>query len=264
VGKKTIRNSRRARSQEADVRFVKQAAAVAEYLAEPKPLAIAQLHAKTENQERALKYLNSDVPLLFLIGSAGTGKSFLAAYRAATLLKQKQIDKIYIVRPNVSCGKSSGALPGTLDEKMAPFVQQTLDHLEKFLGKGYLGYCREKQKVEIRAIEFMRGASLENCFVIVEEVQGLTDEQFQMLLTRIGENCTMVCTGDQRQSDIRGVNGLESTIKLIDDTIQNQPDYMDDDDLDVMESQIGVVRFTPKDVVRSGLVKAFVNMYFHQ
>lgn len=259
------RMTRRERiAAERDVRFVQQAAAVAEYIAEPKPAGIMRLDAKNSNQRKALEYLESGTPLLLLVGSAGVGKSLLAAYQAAKLLKAKKVEKVFLVRPYVSCGKSAGSLPGTLREKMLPFFAQTFAHLEKFLGKGYLNYCVEKEKIEIRAIEHMRGQSLENCFVIVEECQGMTSEEWQMLITRIGEDCTVVCTGDQRQSDIRGINGLESTLKLIDRMIEEQPEYLSDEDLEILETQVGVVRFTPADVVRSGLVKTFVNVYYNQ
>jgi phosphate starvation-inducible PhoH-like protein len=221
-----------------------------------------RLTAKNPNQKLALAYL-TDKAIVFLTGSAGTGKSLLAAYRASCLLQSKKIDKVYLVRPAVSVGKSIGLIPGDIDEKLAPYFAQTLAHIEKFLGKGAMSYCIESKQIEMKPVEYLRGMSFENCVVIVEESQNLTAEEMEMMMTRLGDGCQMIFTGDTRQNDLRGASGLKHTVDLINKILDEEPDYMDDEDLDELEKGIGVVKFTPDDVVRSGLTKAFVKVYFH-
>lgn len=228
-----------------------------------KPQAQVKLEPKNSNQKLALSYLNSDLPVVFLTGSAGTGKSLLAAYRAANLLKSKKIDKAYLVRPAVSVGKSVGMLPGDIKEKLAPYFAQTMAHLEKFLGKGFMTYCIEKEKIEMKPVEYLRGMSFENCIVIAEEVQNFTAEEMEMMLTRLGENCTIIFTGDTKQHDLKGVSGLEQTIKLLDHIRTTHPAYMSSEDMDELEDGIGIVQFKPEDVVRSGLTKAFVKVFYN-
>ena len=222
-----------------------------------------RLQPKNANQKKALAYLNSGTPVVLLTGSAGTGKSMLAAYRAATMLKEKKIDKVYLVRPAVAVGKSIGLLPGTIEEKLAPYFAQTVAHIEKFLGKGMTTYCLEKRVIEMKPVEYLRGMSFENCIVLVEESQNLTPEEFEMMLTRLGDNCQLIFTGDQKQNDLKGQSGLKTTIALLDKTLDEEPAYMDESDLDELDRGIGVVKFMPEDVVRSGLTKAFVKMYYH-
>jgi phosphate starvation-inducible PhoH-like protein len=229
------------------------------------PVQQKQLTIKHANprQKTLLQYLQEGRQVVFAIGSAGTGKSFLAAYHGSELLRTKKIDKIFLVRANVSTGKSNGALPGTLEEKLLPFFKQTLEHLGKFMGKGFLGYCLTSKKVEMLSVEHIRGMSIENALVIVEESQNLTSDELEAILTRIGDGCQLVLTGDQKQNDLKGKSGLMETIAMIDDVTGSMPDYLSDEDLQCMAQNIGIVTFTPDDVVRSGLCRAFVKMYYH-
>lgn len=224
---------------------------------------IAKLEPKNSNQRLALSYLNSSMPVVFLTGSAGTGKSMLAAYRASNLLKNKKVNKLFLVRPAVSVGKSVGLLPGDVKEKLAPYFAQTMAHLEKFLGKGMLTYCLNHEVIEMKPVEYLRGMSFEDCMVIAEEVQNFTAEEMEMMLTRLGQNCTIVFTGDTKQHDLKGVSGLDQTIKLLNTIRQSRPDYMSEEDMDELDDGIGIVQFKPEDVVRSGLTKAFVKMYYN-
>lgn len=222
-----------------------------------------KFEAKTVRQKLALAILREGRSVNIFRGSAGTGKSMIAAYHAATLLKQKKVDKIYLVRPAVPTGKSIGLLPGTEAEKLAPYFAQTVVHLEKFLGKGATAYNLEKGVIEMKAVEYLRGTSFENCVVIFEEAQNFTNDQMEMTLTRLGENAVFIFTGDTKQSDLHGECGLSTTIDLINKTLRNQPDYMQDEDLNMLEDLIGIVEFLPEDVVRHGLTKAFVKMYYN-
>lgn len=222
------------------------------------------LSAMNDNQKLALRLLDADTSVVLLTGSAGTGKSFLGTYRGAKLLHSKRVEKLYLIRPAVAMGKSIGLLPGEIEEKMAPYFAQTIAHLEHFLGVGQVRYMLEKKIIEMKPAEYLRGMSLENCFVLVEEAQNFTHEEFETCLTRLGEGCQMVFTGDTRQNDLKAASGLQTTADLIAKMLETQPDYMTDEDLDQLEAGFGVVQFTPSDVVRHGLTKAFVTMYYHQ
>lgn len=223
------------------------------------------IEAKTQNQKTALRMLNEGRQIIFLTGSAGTGKSMLACYRAASLLHTKRIDKIYLARPAVGMGKSIGLLPGEVSDKLGPYFKQTIAHLERFLGKGFVAYCMKPDvlKIEMVPAEYLRGMSLEDCFVLVEEAQNFTHEDMECVITRLGEGCQMVFTGDTKQNDLRSESGLKTTVALIDKHLQTHPSYMDADDMDALDDGVGVVQFMPEDVVRSGLTRAFVKMYYN-
>lgn len=224
---------------------------------------VPRLEAKNQNQKLALAMFKECRSVIFLAGSAGVGKSLLAAWHTATQLKAKKIEKVYLVRPAVAVGKSIGMLPGTVEEKLQPYFAQTLTHLAKFMGAGYLKYCLEKEVVQMFPAEYLRGMSMENCIVIIEEGQNFTKDEFEMVLTRLGEGGQIVCTGDQKQHDLRGLSGLEETLELIERISQEQPEYLTDSDLDELSNSVGVVRFTPDDVVRSGLTRALVKVYYN-
>lgn len=217
----------------------------------------------TNNQKKAVAMLRDGVRVLFLQGSAGTGKSMLAAWWAATLMKEKKVEKIYLVRPNVATGRSAGSLPGTEAEKLAPFFAQTVAHLGTFMGQGYLNYCLEKELIEYKSAEYMRGRSFENVVVLSEEVQNFSADDMEMLLTRLGKGTTYLMTGDGKQNDMRGNSGLEKTIDLINRMVDEQPDYLTDEDLDNLQNLVGSVTFLPEDCVRDGITRSFVKMYYH-
>lgn len=216
-----------------------------------------------DNQKAAVAMLRAGKSVVVLRGSAGTGKSMIAAWWAASQLKDKNTDKIWLLRPAVPTGKTIGLLKGTEEEKLLPYFIQTITHLENFMGSGFLSYSLEKKKIEMKAIEYLRGYSFENCIVIVEESQNFTRDDMEMVLTRLGKNSTLILTGDEKQHDLRGVSGLEQTVQLIQSVLEAEPDYMKDEDLDALEDKFGVVTFTPDDVMRSGLTRAFVKMYYN-
>lgn len=215
------------------------------------------------NQKVAVSMLREGRSVVVLRGSAGTGKSMIAAWFAAQQMKDKKVDKIWLLRPAVPTGNTIGLLKGTEEEKLIPYFIQTLTHLETFMGSGFLHYCLEKKKVEMKAVEYLRGYSFEDSIVVIEEVQNFTKEDMEMVLTRLGKNATLILTGDEKQHDLRGTSGLEQTVSLIQNTLNHEPDFMSDEDLDELEKKFGVVTFTPEDVVRSGLTRAFVKMYYN-
>ena len=222
------------------------------------------MEAANENQKSLISYLREGRKVVWAIGSAGSGKSFIAAWYAADMLKRKKVENIILVRANVSVGKSLGALPGTLEEKLEVFFTQTIDHLSYFAGKGFCKYALDKGIIRMQSLEHMRGMSISNAIIIVEESQNLSADELEMILTRIGDNSQIIFTGDQKQTDLHGKSGLMKTIAMIDKAVEDQPDYLSDEDLDQLEHNVGVAVFTPKDVVRSGICKAFVQLYNHQ
>lgn len=216
--------------------------------------------ARTPNQERMVSVLNEGRQVVFATGSAGTGKSIVACHHAASLLKKKEIDKVFLLRPNISTGKTLGYLKGDLKEKMLPFLQQTLAHLEKFLGAS-MAYHLKNEAIEFAAIEHCRGKSFENCVVIVEESQNMTKEEFVMLLTRVGEGCQLIFTGDEKQNDLGSCSGLTQITDLAYHVLESRPSYLDSEDMKSLTKNIAVIKFTEDDIVRSGLCKAFVKIF---
>lgn len=223
----------------------------------------AKFVPQTKKQELQLKYLQEGRAAVFAIGAAGTGKSITAAYHAAQQFLSHKVDKIVLIRANVSVGKSLGMLPGTLEDKLGVFFTQTIEHLKKFMGKGKVETELRNKTIFYQSVEHLRGHSLEDAFVLIEEAQNLTAEELEMILSRIGDNSQFCFTGDQKQTDLKSNSGMMRTIELIQKTVEEEPDFMENEDLDVLESNIGVVNYTMDDVVRSGLCKAFVKMYHH-
>jgi len=225
---------------------------------------LPKFEAKTQNQKLALAYLREGKQVVALIGSAGVGKSLIAAYWAATLLKQKKIEQVVLIRPNVLNGRTIGLLSGNESEKLAPFFVQTMEHLRGFLGGAYLEYCKNKEIIVTRAFEYIRGQSFENTLVILEEGQGLDNDEYETLLTRVGTGCQLIITGDTRQVNKGQTSGMDSTFDMIANAVRSEYDYLDDEDLNSLEDSVGVVHFTPNDILRSGFCKALVKLYFHK
>lgn len=267
MGRKLVRQlsrreGRERAKQERDARFQR----VIDYGEDgpaPKGTPPPSITPKNNNQKNAIAALQRGTEVVMLTGSAGTGKSMIAAQRAAVQLYYKQVKKVWLVRPAVSVGKSVGMLPGDIKEKLTPYFRQTIAHLEKFLGKGHVEAMLNEGKIEMMPVEYLRGMSFEDCMVIAEECQNFTHEEMEMMLTRLGENAQLVFTGDTKQNDLRTESGLATTMQLIEEMLQGHPEYMDDDDLDLLDDCVAIIKFKPEDVVRSGLTRAFVKMYYH-
>ncbi len=184
--------------------------------------------------------------LAFGIGPAGTGKTYLAVAVGVNLFIQGDVDRIILCRPAVEAGERLGFLPGTQEEKVDPYMQPLYDALNDFLPAKMLGKLREEKRIEIAPLAFMRGRTLANAFVVLDEAQNATAMQMKMFLTRLGEGSRMVVTGDRSQVDLpRGqVSGLSDAERLlagIDDIAFNY--------------------FTAKDVVRHPLVAKIIGAY---
>lgn len=185
---------------------------------------------------------NNDV--VFGVGSAGTGKTYVAAGYAAGELYNKRVSKIIITRPNVEAGPSLGFLPGTLEEKYYPYLAPFENVFVKLLGKGFYEYSLKTKDIEPMPLGFMRGVTFDNCIVLADECQNIGPVEMKMLLSRIGKNCKMIFSGDTSQQDIVGTSGMRDAI----------------DRLEGIEG-IEVVRFTHSDIVRSKLCKKIIMAY---
>lgn len=186
-----------------------------------------------------------DNKVVFGVGPAGTGKTWFAAMRAARALDNGEIDRIIVTRPVVEAEESMGFLPGDLQEKYEPYLRPVKEALEEYFGSGKLEYLLRKGLIEPRPMAFLRGATLKNCWVIADEMQNATDNQFKLLLTRFGQNAKFIINGDPTQTDLPiGKSGLLRTIKRLDNL----------DDIETVE-------FERQDIVREGLVQEIVEAF---
>jgi phosphate starvation-inducible PhoH-like protein len=194
--------------------------------------------------DRQKHYINAieESSQIIVLGPAGTGKTYIAATKAANMYITKQIDKIIITRPNVAAGKSIGYFPGTLEEKMMPWVMPVLEVLHWHLGKGAVETGIKNGNIEIAPFETMRGRSFTDAFVILDEAQNVTPHEIKMFLTRIGQNCTVILNGDIFQSDLSETSGLSKAIHMV-------KKYM---------LPVPVIEFQAEDIVRSDLCKQWI------
>jgi phosphate starvation-inducible PhoH-like protein len=201
--------------------------------------------ARSPNQAAYLSALDA-YDMVFALGPAGTGKTYLAVAMAVALLKQRQIDRIVLSRPAVEAGERLGFLPGDLKEKVDPYMRPLYDALQDMMPEGKLQQRIEAGQIEIAPLAYMRGRTLSNSYVILDEAQNTTPSQMKMFLTRMGENSRMIITGDPTQSDLPpGMpSGLADAVRKL----SGLP-------------AISVVRFDNKDVVRHPLVGAIIEAY---
>ena len=182
----------------------------------------------------------------FGIGPAGTGKTYLAVAAAVEALNRQEVRRILLVRPAVEAGEKLGFLPGDLAQKIDPYLRPLYDALYEMLGFEHVNKLIERQIIEIAPLAYMRGRTLNNAFIILDESQNTTREQMKMFLTRIGFGSTAVITGDATQVDLpRGSSsGLIHVLEVLRDT-----------------AGIGITQFAPKDVVRHPLVQRIIEAY---
>ncbi len=203
------------------------------------------IRTKTENQQRMYE-ANRNNDLVFATGPAGTGKTYTAVAIAVKALKNREIRKIILTRPAVEAGESLGFLPGDIREKVDPYLQPLYDALHDMLPPDKLEYYIEDRTIEIAPLAFMRGRTLDNAFVILDEAQNATSMQLKMFLTRMGPNAKFIVNGDLNQVDLppKQNSGLIRAIQLL-------------QDIDNVE----VINLSTSDVTRHKLVKDIISAY---
>ena len=200
---------------------------------------------RTENQNSYFKLLNTK-NIIFAIGPAGTGKTYVAVAKAVSALQEGKVNKIILSRPAVEAGEKLGFLPGDLKEKVDPFLRPIYDALYSMLPFEQVEKKILNNTIEIAPIAFMRGRTLEDCFIILDEAQNTTRTQMKMFLTRLGKNSQMVIVGDITQIDLISEkdSGLKDALKKLGKI-----------------NDIGFIELNEKDVVRHELVKKIINAY---
>ena len=203
------------------------------------------IKAQTANQRKLVDLMGKN-DMVFAIGPAGTGKTYTGVALAVKALKEKQVKRIILTRPAVEAGENLGFLPGDLKEKLDPYMQPLYDALRDMIPHEKLEMFIEKGVIQIAPLAFMRGRTLDNAFVILDEAQNTTHAQMKMFLTRMGKNANFMITGDPGQIDLprRTVSGLKEALLVLKDV-----------------KGIGIVYLDDKDVIRHKLVKSIIAAY---
>jgi phosphate starvation-inducible protein PhoH and related proteins len=201
--------------------------------------------ARTVNQRKMVDVLEEN-DMLFAIGPAGTGKTYTAVALAVRALKNKEVRRIILTRPAVEAGENLGFLPGDLKEKLDPYMQPLYDALQDMIPAEKLAEYVEDGVIQIAPLAFMRGRTLDNAFVILDEAQNTTEGQMKMFLTRMGKTAKFVVTGDVSQIDLprHQKSGLKKAIEVLDSV-----------------KGIGFVHLDDKDVIRHKLVTRIINAF---
>jgi phosphate starvation-inducible PhoH-like protein len=203
------------------------------------------VRARTINQKKLVQMAEKN-DIVFAIGPAGTGKTYTAVALAVRALKNKMVKKIILTRPAVEAGESLGFLPGDLKEKIDPYLRPLYDALDDMIPADKLGYYMSTRVIEIAPLAYMRGRTLDNAFIILDEAQNSTDLQLKMFLTRIGSNAKAIITGDLTQVDLpkNQRSGLEKAARILKNI-----------------DGIAHIELDEEDVVRHRLVKAIIRAY---
>lgn len=203
------------------------------------------IKAKTTNLKILVKE-SEKKDMVFAIGPAGTGKTYTSVALAARALRDKEVKRIILTRPAVEAGESLGFLPGDLKEKLDPYLQPLYDALRDMIPHEKLEGFIEKKVIEVAPLAFMRGRTLDEAFVILDEAQNTTHSQMKMFLTRMGMNAKFIITGDPSQVDLpmRQKSGLKEAMRILKDV-----------------KEIGFVHLTDEDVVRHPVVRKIINAY---
>lgn len=206
-----------------------------------------ELLAKNDNQALYIEALNeSDQVVVF--GPSGCGKTYMVATFAANAYNLKMLDKIVITRPHVAVGKDIGFLPGTLEEKCAPWALPVVDVLERHLGKGVVETAFKNGNIETVPLALIRGRSFDNTLVIVDEAQNLTVDELKALVTRVGMGSKLVINGDVQQSDLKERDGLTKIVHLV----------------KKYQLPIPIIEFGVDDIIRSDITKTWVKTFMSE
>ena len=203
------------------------------------------IKAKTVNQLKLVNLITQN-DMVFAIGPAGTGKTYTGVAMAVKALKEKKVKRIILTRPAIEAGENLGFLPGDLKEKLDPYMQPLYDALKDMIPADKLKSYIEKEIIQIAPLAFMRGRTLDNAFVILDEAQNTSHSQMKMFLTRMGSNAKFMITGDPGQIDLpkKIISGLKEALIILKKT-----------------SGIGMIFFDDSDVIRHKIVKRVINAY---
>jgi len=203
------------------------------------------IKAQTVNQRKLVESIRKN-DMVFAIGPAGTGKTYTGVAMAVRALKNKEVKRIILTRPAVEAGENLGFLPGDLKEKLDPYMQPLYDALRDMIPAEKLAHYIENGTIQIAPLAFMRGRTLDNAFVILDEGQNTTHNQMKMFLTRMGKNAKFMLTGDPGQIDLprRTISGLKEALLILKDV-----------------EGVGIVYLDDKDVIRHKLVKKIIQAY---
>ena len=202
---------------------------------------------RNKNQEQyTLKLLDQKKDIVFGVGPAGTGKTLLAVQVAAKMFKEGVVDKIIVTRPAVSVDEDLGFLPGTLEQKMAPWTRPIFDVLRDYFHAKEISDMIDEGIIEIAPLAYMRGRTFKQCFILADEMQNATENQMKMLLTRLGEGSRMAVTGDLAQADRIKDNGLISFVQKL--QANNS-------------ARLDIVHFAQGDIERHEAVKEVLKIY---
>lgn len=207
---------------------------------------------KNKNQDNYVKILNDEkIKIVISTGPAGCGKTLLSTQKAVNELMNNNINKIIITRPIVTVDEEIGFLPGTMIQKMDPWIKPIFDIFMDFYSKQELDKMFSDGTIEICPLAFMRGRTFKHSFIIADEMQNSSPNQMKMLVTRIGDNCKMVITGDLEQTDLIKENGLYDFTKRFEKINKND---------DILDS-IKYIKFDNNDIERSDIVKKVIKLY---
>ncbi|MCU0356447.1 MAG: PhoH family protein [Cyclobacteriaceae bacterium] len=203
------------------------------------------IKAKTPNQQKLVQLVKEN-DLVFALGPAGTGKTYISVALAVRALKNKQVKKIIITRPAVEAGENLGFLPGDLKEKIDPYLRPIYDGLNDMIPFEKLQYYMEREIIEIAPLAYMRGRTLNNAFILLDEAQNTTPMQMKMFLTRMGPDSKMIVTGDSTQVDLpkKQSSGLSEALKILQGV-----------------KGIGIIELSERDVIRHRLVRDIIDAY---
>ena len=219
---------------------------VVEFKPPQKQQSVTIIPRNRHQESYVVKLLDPSTSIVFGVGPAGTGKTLLAVMAAVKLFKEGKVDKIIVTRPAVSVDEDLGFLPGTLEQKMAPWTRPIFDVLRDYFDAKQIEGMIEEGIIEIAPLAFMRGRTFKNSFILADEMQNATPNQMKMLLTRLGEGSRMAVTGDLAQADRLTDNGLIEFTNLL------QPKHT---------AHLDIVQFEQGDIERHDAVKEILQIY---
>lgn len=203
-----------------------------------------KIEAMNDKQQEYIEAIFNS-PQTIVMGPAGTGKTYLAAAIAANLYRSGELERIILTRPNVPAGRSLGFLPGTMEEKIGPWVVPFTDVIREYLGDDIYSIAMRKRNIDIVPFEVMRGRTFNDAFIILDESQNTLPAEMKMFLTRIGENSKVVINGDIKQSDLKGDSGLKTILGMI----------------ERQKLDVPVVEFGVEHIVRSDICAMWIKAF---